>query len=220
MYISELPPECRSIAKSLPGISTCSMPVGDLLGDVAILSPGKARLRLPPSIGEVRVAAMAAGKIGRRHDDQPTAHVVRLERADQLASPIWPSHSSPWLPADQHDAGTVAVLDPDDRDRDPAVGRAVHRVRHAHESASLALGREIDVGREPAHRRVGRRSPGAVLVSNRLTPQAFVEQGFGDVGRDGGEQLLALLGAGGRRRRRSRRSASGSRAGASDRRRR
>ena len=58
-------------------------------------SPGKARLRLPPSSGEQRFAAITAGDVGHRQDgDQPAMRSGSSRRISR-ASDSSPSYSSP-----------------------------------------------------------------------------------------------------------------------------
>ncbi len=62
-------------------------------------SPGKLRLRLPPSIGEQRWPASAAGRLAAgRMISRPWIAPGSSSRI-RRASTICPSYSSPWLPA-------------------------------------------------------------------------------------------------------------------------
>ena len=73
-------------------------------------SPGKARLRLPSSIGDTRALAIAAGRL------QAVMMMTRPWMSDgssfctSLQSPIWPSYSSPWVPDIRSTVGPLPFL--------------------------------------------------------------------------------------------------------------
>lgn len=72
--------------------------------------PGKVRFKLPSSIGEVRVPAIAAGKfaIGNRI----TRPLIIAGSSDfaRLLSATCPSYSSPWLPETNSAVGPSPFL--------------------------------------------------------------------------------------------------------------
>src|SRR6267378_3041330 len=69
-----------------------------------------------------------------------------------LPSATWPSYSSPVVAGHQQDSRAVAVLDAGDRDRDPAIGRAVHRIGQPDKAVLFAIAVKIDFGGETAPR--------------------------------------------------------------------
>lgn len=81
-------------------MSSAITAVGALAG-----SPGTQRLRLPPSIGDTRKPASAAGKfaIGRTISC-PAICAASISRTTRDTT-IGPSYSSPWLPAITHTTG-------------------------------------------------------------------------------------------------------------------
>ncbi len=62
-------------------------------------SPRKRRLRLPPSSGETRSPAIAAGRLSAGRTITRPFTAPGSSARISLASAIWPSYSSPWLPA-------------------------------------------------------------------------------------------------------------------------
>jgi hypothetical protein len=72
--------------------------------------PGKARLRLPSSIGETRAPANAAGRFAAgmtiRRPLMSEGSISRIS----LQSVTWPSYSSPWLPAIRSAVGPLPFL--------------------------------------------------------------------------------------------------------------
>ena len=69
--------------------------------------PGKARFRLPSSIGETRAPAIAAGMFAAgMMMRRPLMSLGSISRIS-LQSVTWPSYSSPWLPPRQRTVGPV-----------------------------------------------------------------------------------------------------------------
>ena len=72
--------------------------------------PGKARFRLPSSIGETRAPAIAAGMFAAgMMMRRPLMSLGSISRIS-LQSVTWPSYSSPWLPAIRSAVGPLPFL--------------------------------------------------------------------------------------------------------------
>src|SRR6266851_8777355 len=78
----------------------------------------------------------------------------RLEAADQPAERDLALVFVAMIAGHQEDARSRAIAAPiadlGDRDRDPAIGRAVHRMRQAQKAGLLAVAVEIDLRRKTA----------------------------------------------------------------------
>ena len=141
-------------------------PVGDLLGDGALGIAGIEAVEIAVVDRRGALAGHGGGEIGRRQDDQPALDILGLERAQKVAEADLAFPFVAMRARLQEHAGSVAVLEAHDGDRNPAIGRAMHRMRHAHEAVRLALGQKVDVGRQPAHgREVGLLGRGAQIGS-------------------------------------------------------
>ncbi len=114
-------------------------PVGDLLGDGAVGIAGEQPIEVALVDRRGTQTRHRGWKVGRRQDHQLALDVLGLERTDQVAEP---DLALPFVAmgAGLHDdARARAVLDAHDRDRNPAIGRAVDRMGHAHEAGRLAF---------------------------------------------------------------------------------
>ncbi len=73
-------------------------------------SPGKLRLRLPSSIGEQRWPASAAGRFSAGMMISRPWMLAGSSSRIRRTSVIWPSYSSPWLPAPRKTVGPLPFL--------------------------------------------------------------------------------------------------------------
>ena len=78
-------------------------------------SPGKARLRLPPSSGEQRLAAMTAGVLAIGRIVTRPAHRFRLEPADELGERQLALIFVAVIAGHQEERRTLAIADDGDQ---------------------------------------------------------------------------------------------------------
>ena len=76
------------------------------------------------------------------------AHLARLQFADQPPERDLAFEFVAVIAGHQQHPRSGAAADGGNRDRDPAIGRAVHRMGQAKKSGLLAVAVEIDVGRK------------------------------------------------------------------------
>ena len=107
-------------------------------------SPGKVRLKLRPSTGEVRCACDDRVDIVGRHQDQPALDLAGIEIADQVADRDRPFVFVAMIAALHDHGGPMAVLDHRDRHARDAPGIVMRRVRDHDEADLLAGAVEVD----------------------------------------------------------------------------
>jgi hypothetical protein len=89
-------------------------------------------------------------EIRRGQDDDAAVDLGRLEAADQLAERDLTFVFVAVVARHQQDARPLAMLDAGDGYRNPAIGRAVHRIGQPDKAVLLAVAVEIDFGDEAA----------------------------------------------------------------------
>src|SRR5206468_1807372 len=112
--------------------------------------------------------------VRRGQDDHAAAHLLSSEAADQLAERDLALVFIAVIPGHQQDSWSIAVFDASDRDRNPAIGRAVHRIRQPDKAVLFAVAVEIDFGGETALR-AGHQW---LLCARRSAPFDSMMEGF------------------------------------------
>ena len=175
-----LPPECISTIMSTRGKSTVVKKCASTSSGGPSRRPGNERLKFAPD-GQKRECACDASveMVGTTTILPDTCAGSTSARSRRAA--IWPSYSSPWVPAETSTVGPVAVRDRRDRDRDE---RAVGGSRGQPELADLlaAFGREVDRARDRmAHARDARYRVTASLGRLEQPVDVLVGVGVGEV---------------------------------------
>ena len=93
---------------------------------------------------------MRGGIVRHRQDDDAALDVLGLERAGQFRQRHLAFVLVAMIARHQQHARTVAILDADHRDRQPAIGGAVHRMGQPQEAGLLAVLGKIERGRDTA----------------------------------------------------------------------
>ena len=140
-----VPPEWMSRATSWRANTSCSMKCAMRQVGCPAGLPGKARLRLPLSKGEQRLAAITAGRFAAGRIVIAPRMSLGLDQANELEERQLAFVLVAVVAGHQNDARTVAVPDAADRHLDLVVGRAVDRIGEAYEADDLAVRRPIDV---------------------------------------------------------------------------
>ena len=112
-------------------------------------SPGKLRFRLPPSSGEQRAPASAAGRFWAGMTIRRPWIAPGIELADQAREHDLALVLVAVIAGAEVQRGAGAVPDHRDRDADPAVRRDVARVRQLQMADLLALLVEVDEAADP-----------------------------------------------------------------------
>jgi len=126
--------------------------VGDLRGRAAIGVARKAAIEIAFVEWRGAHSGHRRREVRRRQDDDAAAHLLRFEAADQFAERDLALVFVAVVAGHQQDSRAVAVLDAGNRDRDPAIGRAVHRIGQPDKAVLFAIAVKIDFGGETAPR--------------------------------------------------------------------
>src|SRR6516164_6250264 len=125
---------------------TCRYVVGDLRGWAAIGIAREASVEVALVERRGAHSGHRRREVRRGQDDDTAADLGGLEAADELAERDLALVLVAVVACDQQDSRALAVLDGSDWDRNPAISRAVNRIRQPDKTVLLAVPLEIDFG--------------------------------------------------------------------------